>query len=518
MPKLMDACRRVVEGLLLGGDLHKLKTEASSKFCLSKVPTNLEILESALTPDERKKLLPILRRKPIRTISGVSVVAVMTSPEKCPHGKCIMCPGGPSSHFGNVPQSYTGREPASMRAVQNDFDPYRQVNNRLEQLTKIGHPIDKIELIIQGGTFTSREQKYQQWFVQRCLDAMNGADSPNLEAAVSTNDMVSTVKNIGTTIETRPDCFGEKEIGLALGYGATRVELGLQSIYDDVLVKIGRGHSVADSIEAIRRSKEAGLKVVLHVMPFLPGSNAKRDFEMFRQLFTNPNFMPDELKIYPTQVIAGTRLHEMTLSGEYAPPAERELVELLSRVKKELVPEFVRIKRILRDIPATVVEAGSKTTNLRQLLSKGCKCIRCREVGHKAYKLGIKPDFSKAELRTIEYDASGGREVFLSFVEPEHDAIIGLLRLRLSKTVATVRELHVFGSEVALGSGPAGLEAQHLGFGKRLMGEAERLAKSRGFGEIRVLSGIGVRQYYRKLGYALEGIYMLKEFARNLHE
>ncbi len=510
MPKLMDACRRVVEGLLSGGDLHKLKTEASSKFGLSKVPTNLEILES-VSPDERKKLLPLLRRKPIRTISGVSVVAVMTSPEKCPHGKCIMCPGGPSSHFGNVPQSYTGREPASMRAVQNDFDPYRQVKNRLEQLTGIGHPIDKIELIIQGGTFTSREQKYQTWFVQRCLDAMNGADSPNLEGAISTNDLSSKIKNIGTTIETRPDCFGKKEIEAALAYGTTRVELGLQSIYDDVLGKIERGHSVADSVEAIRRSKEAGFKVVLHVMPFLPGSNAKRDFEMFRQLFTNPDFMPDELKIYPTQVIAGTKLYEMTLAGEYTPPAEGELVELLSRVKKELVPEFVRIKRILRDMPATVVEAGSKTTNLRQLLSKECRCIRCREIGHKAYTLRINPDFSKAELRTIEYGASGGREVFLSFVEPECDAIIGILRLRLSKT-ATIRELHVFGSEVALDSAPSGPEAQHLGFGKRLMGEAERLAKSRGFGEIWVTSGIGVRQYYRKLGYGLEGIYMLKHF------
>lgn len=401
-----------------------------------------------------------------------------------------------------------------MRAVQNDFDPYRQVKNRLEQLTGIGHPVDKIELIIQGGTFTSREEKYQKWFVQRCLDAMNGAvDSPDLEVAISTNDLVSHVKNIGTTIETRPDCFGEKEIGLALGYGATRVELGLQSIYDDVLGKIGRGHSVRDSVEAIRRSKEAGLKVVLHVMPFLPGSNGERDFEMFKQLFTNPDFMPDELKIYPTQVIAGTRLHEMTLSGEYVPPTEGELVELLSRVKTELVPEFVRIKRILRDIPATVIEAGTKKTNLRQLLSKGCRCIRCREIGHKAYKLvGLKPDFSKAELRLIEYDASGGREVFLSFVEPECDAIIGLLRLRLSKTVATVRELHVFGSEVALGSGPAGPEAQHLGFGKRLMKEAETLAESRGFGEIRVISGIGVRQYYRKIGYALEGAYMVKHF------
>lgn len=512
MSKLTDACRHVIVGLLSGRNLHKLKTEASSKFGLSAVPTNLEILAAA-SPDERKTLLPMLRRKPIRTISGVSVVAVMTSPEKCPHGKCIMCPGGPSSHFGNVPQSYTGREPASMRAVQNDFDPYRQVKNRLEQLTGIGHPVDKIELIIQGGTFTSRERKYQEWFVQRCLDAMNGADSPDLEAAVSMNDLMSNVKNIGTTIETRPDCFGEKEIGLALGYGATRVELGLQSIYDDVLGKIGRGHSVRDSVEAIRRSKEAGLKVVLHVMPFLPGSNGERDFEMFRQLFTNPDFMPDELKIYPTQVIAGTRLHEMTLAGEYAPPTEGELVELLSRVKKELVPEFVRIKRILRDIPATVIEAGTKKTNLRQLLSKGCKCIRCREIGHKAYKLvGLKPDFSKAELRLIEYDASGGREVFLNFVEPECDAIIGLLRLRLSKTGATVRELHVFGSEVALGLDAAGLEVQHMGFGKRLMEEAETLTKSRGFGEIRVISGIGVRQYYRKLGYALEGAYMLKHF------
>ncbi|MCJ7444123.1 MAG: tRNA uridine(34) 5-carboxymethylaminomethyl modification radical SAM/GNAT enzyme Elp3 [Methanotrichaceae archaeon] len=505
--------RKIVESLLAGQIENELDLESRKKVVaeylgLSSLPSNADILSHS-EPLERKQLRMLIR-KPTRTLSGVAVIAAMTSPARCPQGTCVPCPGG-ISHFS--PQSYTGREPAAMRAEQHDFDPYRQVYARLRQLEEIGHPLDKAELIIMGGTMTARPLGYTVWFIKRCLEAMN--DYPRFNPKfnewksfwkVAKANEVANVRNIGTTFEIRPDWCRQKHIASILDIGATKVELGVQSLCDEILIKMKRGHTVHDTIEANRALRDAGLKVGFHMMPGLPGSSFEKDLEIFRDLFRDESFRPDYLKIYPTLVIKGTELYDLYIKGEYAPLDDNGAAELVARVKV-MLPRYVRLQRVQREIPSFLIEAGAKKSNLRQLAVQrlrdrglSCHCIRCREAGLKGVLQG------NFELMDDVYIACGAEEHFLSF-ENSENIMVGFLRLRLSK-VARVRELHVYGPLVPLRTRDEGW--QHRGFGARLVEAAEETARDKGFDNLEINSGIGAREYYRRLGYEFKKPYMAK--------
>ncbi len=493
-------------------DLERWKNRLAKKYRM-RMPKNSEILHR-ISKDVGEKYKGILVKKPSRTLSGVAIVAVMTSPFPCPHGKCIYCPGGPD--YGTA-QSYTGHEPAALRASQYNFDPYEQTKARIEQLNTIGHSTDKIDLIVMGGTFTARPQRYQEWFVKRAFDAMNRMDAKNLEEAQLINESAKN-RCIGLTVETRPDWFFEREIDFALKLGATRVELGIQTVYDEILEKVKRGHGIRESILATRLAKDAGFKINYHMMPGLPGSSITKDFQAFKEIFENPDFRPDMLKIYPTLVVKGTELYEMWRRGEYKSYTLEEMIELLVKVIS-IVPPWVRIQRIQRDIPAKFIEAGVKKGDLRAIVlremeKRGIRCpdIRCREVGRKGGE--------EFEMIRRDYDASKGKEVFLSFEDKNFDSIAAFLRLRLPsehahrpeiRDAAIVREVKVFGKEVPVGEKDE-KAWQHRGFGRELMNEAERIAKDEWSAKrVIVISGIGVRNYYRKIGYERLGPYMAKK-------
>ncbi len=504
--------------------LNAAKKLVSAQYGLSSLPKNSDIL-SAATEDERDIIKRLVQLKPVRTISGVAVIAVMTSPHKCPHGLCVPCPGGPESRFQS-PQSYTGYEPAALRAAQQDFDPHRQVTIRLEQLKQMGHSVDKAELIVMGGTFTSRSLCYQEWFVRRCIEAMNCFGSErcatlSLECAQAINE-TAKVRNVGITFETRPDWARKEHVDQMLKMGGTKVELGVQSTYDFVLKRMQRGHTVKDVIDANTILRDSGFKVGFHMMPGLPGSDFDMDLDMFRRIFTDPKFCPDYLKIYPTLVTEGTQLYEIWQSGEYDPLTNEDAIELICQIKM-LLPKWTRSQRIQREIPIHLIAAGVTRSNIRQLaenklgeLNKKCQCIRCREVGHAILK-GVAPRPEHIELKTMNYNACNGVEHFTSFEDIENDILIGFLRLRFShdshrpelSNAALVRELHVYGPMVPIGS-RAKDEWQHRGYGEELLNEAERIAEENGFDKIAILSGVGVREYYRKLGYKCDGPYMVK--------
>lgn len=499
--------RAVKDGTIRDRDeLQRYKIKLCGELGLEDPPSNSDILAD-VAPEDRKLLDPFLIKKPMRTASGVAVVAVMTSPHPCPHGKCSYCPGGVDS-----PQSYTGKEPAARRAERNAFDPFNQVTDRIEQLTAIGHKTDKIDLIIMGGTFTSRDPEYQEWFVRRCFDAMNGTESATIEDAHRANETAEH-RCVGLTVETRPDVFGDIQIEAAMRLGATRVELGVQILDDAVLSGVERGHG----IEAVRAStkscKDHGLKICYHIMPGLPGSSPENDLACFRRIFDDPDFRPDMLKFYPALVIAGTKLCDMWERGEYIPMDVETATELLSQMKAE-VPEYVRIQRIQRDIPVPQITAGILKSNIRQLVQermeatgRKCRCIRCREVGHTD---AVLEDETKVLKKSLVYEASGGREHFISM--EYGDSIIGYVRVRIDDSpAATVRELKVFGKVASIGED--GEDWQHRGFGRELMADAEDIARSAGKERIRITSGVGVRGYYAMLGYSQEAPYMVKRIS-----
>lgn len=449
-------------------------------------------------------------KKPTRTISGVSPIAVVIEPRKCPHGTCVYCP------TFDVPQSYTPESPAIMRAKQLDYDPYKQVKARLRAFAAMGHPTDKVELIIMGGTFLAYPVEYQYSFVKRCYDALNGKDAKDLEEAKKLNELAEH-RCVALCIETRPDVCSPEEIKRMLEFGATRCELGVQIVDDEIYERTKRGHSVEDVRKATRLLKEAGFKVGYHLMPGLPGSNRKRDIERFREIFDSEDFRPDQIKIYPTQVIRGSELEQWYKKGKYRPYSDDELVGLLVQLKS-LVPKWCRVMRVMREIPSSYLAAGTKRIDLRNVVQdemqrKGlrCRCIRCREVGFALRKGRMRQEelaISDMKLNKVEYPASNGIEIFLSF-ENSNDVIFGLCRLRLNGDgTAFVRELHVFGPEVKIGAESG--RVQHKGLGSALMKEAEKTAKERGCNKIRVISGAGVRGYYRNLGYSLEEGYMVK--------
>jgi len=502
--------------------INRLKKEISVKYRLCRIPRNSDVLK--LNHDELKERL---KRKRMRTASGVLPVAVMTSPYPCPHGKCITCPGGPASEFES-PQSYIGKEPAASRGAQHGFEPYEQVKARLHQIEEIGHDLEKVELILMGGTLTARPLDYQRWFVNRCLAALKefGEESGR------------EIRNTGITFETRPDCANEDEINQMLEMGATKVELGLQHVSDAILKTMGRGHSVEDTIRANRRVRDSGLKVGFHVMLGLPGATMEEDKQMFDEIFYNSNFKPDYLKIYPTLVVKGTELYEMWKEGEYEPICEDEAIEIISYAER-ITPKWVRIQRIQRDIPAQYIEAGVKKSNLRQMVEARmyengyrCRCIRSREAGLSRL-VGRVINEKEIKFSVESYNACKGREYFLSYEDVENDILIALLRLRFphephrdelkhsdfetgtgtgtgtGTETALVRELHVYSELVSLGERKAH-SWQHRGYGARLLSEAEEIAVYNGYRKMVVMSGIGVREYYRRFGYEREGPFMVK--------
>ena len=503
-----EIIRRISEENISKKEIQKLKTKLASEYKIE-IPGNEFILSKA---KNREKVLKKLQRKPNRTLSGVSIVAVMTSPQACPHGICLYCPQN-----SEVPQSYADGEPAVMRGKRLGFDPYKQTKIRMEQLKIIGHPTDKIDLIIMGGTFTARDIRYQEWFVKRCFDAMNNKNSKTLEEAKKNNE---TAKHrcIGLTVETRPDYMKMKEINKILDYGTTRIELGVQNPDDKIYKIVKRGHNVKDVIESTRLLKDSGLKVCYHLMPNLPGSSLKKDLEMFREIFESSDYRPDMLKIYPTLVVKNSELEEWWKEGKFRPYSDKELIDLLCKVKS-IIPKYMRIMRLERDVPIQEIVAGCKYSNLRQIIQKEmknrgliCKCIRCREVGRRlrnGWKIG------EFKLDVKKYEASQGKEFFLSY-EDENETLAAILRLRIPykpfraelKNSTIIRELHVYGSEVEIGS-RGGI--QHTGFGEKLIREAERITKENDFKKISIMSGVGVREYYRKFGYKLNGPYMTKK-------
>ena len=535
------ACRELLEKVLQGDildskQLVQAKKQVSKDHKLSSLPTNADIIMSG-NEEEQLLVRDFLRKKPVRTISGVAVIAAMTSPAPCPHGICVPCPGGPVSSFAS-PQSYMGQEPSTMRAIQCEYDPYRITTARLEQLKQIGHDIGKAELIIMGGTYSARALDYQEWYIKRCLEAMNdffgtgwregvnviGKYLPyiTLEEVQKANE-TAKVRNVGMTFETRPDWAKEGHVDILLKLGATKVEIGVQSTYDFVLSRINRGHTVADTVEANRILRDSALKVGFHMMPHLPGMDIEGDVRNFERLFKDSRFRPDYLKIYPTLVTDGTELQRMWMNGEYEALTDEKAVEMLARIKSFL-PKWVRLQRIQRDIPAYQILAGMRKSNVRQLakaaLEKNggsCQCIRCREVGHNILN-GLNPNPDNIKLVVEKYDCCGGVEHFISFEDVELDILIGFLRLRFPhdahrlelQNSALVRELHVYGSMVPVGAIAKRNDWQHRGYGAELLTYAEEVADNAGFKKISVISGIGVREYYRKQGYVLDGVYMSK--------
>jgi elongator complex protein 3 len=503
-------------------DVHRLKLAVAAKHHLQEIPSNAELI-AALKPKEKTKLGKILRRKNTRTISGVTVVAVMTKPYPCPQPEpCAYCPGGPTT---GSPQSYTGHEPAAMRGGQNSYDPYLQVRSRIDQLTAIGHRVDKIELIVMGGTFPATPLEYQHWFIQRCLDAITGTNSQNLEEAKAYAE-TSQTRNVGITVETRPDWAKQPHIDAMLDMGVTRMELGVQNPDDEIYRLVGRTHTVADVQQATQIAKDAGLKIVYHIMPGIPGSSPAKDLVAFKRVFEDPSFKPDMLKIYPCLVIDGTKTNQWYQQGTYKPYSTEEATDLIAQVKK-ILPPWVRVMRVQRDIPAGLIVAGVKKSNLRQLVhqklteeGERCRCIRCREVGHKQPDTA-KLDFENVKIQTFTYAASEGKEVFLSAEDPQSDTLIGYLRLRIpsqnahrpeitAAPSAIVRELHVYGPLVPVGKHSAGAW-QHRGFGTELLAEAERVAREDyDLKKLLVISALGTKKYYMRFGFRRDDVYVSK--------
>ncbi len=549
---MKKACRIIIDDIVNGKisarrELEVEKRQLCRELKLSRFMSNADILGYA-TDDEKEIVSDILKKKPTRTKSGVAIVAVMCHPHKCPHGRCLYCP-----ESDIAPPSYTGEEPAALRGRMYEFHPYIQCFNRLTQLKKIGHPVDKVELIIMGGTFPSRDLCYQEWFVSQCLKAMtdfgllleNNSEltldkikirslekgilktyPPNdytLISDVQKANENSKVRCVGMTFETRPDYCKKQHINRMLDYGVTRVELGVQTLSDEIYTKVKRGHDINDVIESNQLLRDSAIKVAMHMMPGL-FANQKQDLKMFKQLFSDDNFKPDMLKIYPCLVTKGSELYDMWQNGNYTPYNDEEAVDLIVEIKK-ILPKWVRTMRIQRDIPSTLIEAGVQKSNLGELVYNkleehniNCQCIRCREIGHKKTNKNYNLDDYK--LFKEAYTACGGIENFISIEDKNEESIAGFLRLRLpsenifrqeiSENTALIRELHVYGNMIQIGDKNPSI-GQHTGFGEKLLKEAENIAIDNDKNEIAIISGIGTRNYYRKFGYERKGPYMFKK-------
>ncbi|MFH1482448.1 MAG: tRNA uridine(34) 5-carboxymethylaminomethyl modification radical SAM/GNAT enzyme Elp3 [Patescibacteria group bacterium] len=542
---MIDKKRQAIAEILANNiisrdDLAKLKRQVAKKYGIN-ILYNSDILKGYKQQRKQEKIAisltleKILRKRSIRTMSGIAPVAVLTKQYPCP-GECAYCP-----NEKDVPRSYLSNEPAVMRAIRCDYDPYQQTSLRLLALENNGHKPTKIELIVIGGTWSVLPENYKYWYILQCFKAANEFKK-NQKIKSKFNSKLKTkslseallkeqkknekakYKIIGITLETRPDYINEKELLEMRILGATRVEMGVQAIDDKILKLNKRGHGVKEIIDATKLLRNFGFKITYHIMPGFPGSSAKKDLAMFKQLFSAEHFQPDQIKFYPTVVTQGSLLYKWWQEGKYKSYSDKVLQNLIVKCK-EAVPQYVRIIRLIRDIPGESIIAGNKITNLRQIMKdRGvkCKCIRCREAGEK--KLEIK----NLKLEIIKYKASGGQEYFIQAVDKIDNTLFGFCRLRLPDTkkekdllnipllnkinllldkTALIRELHVYGELVSIGQEK---KVQHSGLGKILMAEAEKIAKENNFEKIAVISGVGARGYYRKLGYRLKDSYMVK--------
>lgn len=544
---ILDIINKITE-INSDDDLGVFKRGLSKKYGFS-VLLNSDILREYRLLIEEKKiskkwqaeheelLLSLLKKRSVRTLSGIAPVAVLTKAYPCP-GKCAYCPTKP-----DVPVSYLPNEPAVMRAIRLNYNPYLQTVFRLKALENNGHEPNKIELIVIGGTWSYFPDRYKYWYILNCFKAAN--DYQKIRDEIKIKKSVRQVqpkeilkyvypaslkleelkkllkveqnKNerakyniIGLTLETRPDYLNEKELWQMRDLGCTRVEIGVQAIDDAILKLNRRGHGVFEITEASKKLKQFGFKVTYHFMPALPGSSPEKDIEMFKDLYSDERFQPDQIKFYPTTVVKGSLLYTWWKKGKYIPYKDEELKRVVVECKK-VVPEYTRIIRLIRDIPGESIEAGNKITNLRQIIKNEgilCRCIRCRETKNKIVN---KKDL---KLSVLKYKASLGEEYFISFSSKNEDILYGFCRLRIDKmsnvSPAIIRELHVYGQLVKIGDKK---KTQHSGLGKRLMAEAEKIAKKNKIKKMAVISGVGVRNYYRKLGYRLEKTYMVKKIS-----
>jgi len=469
--------------------------------------------------EEDEGLLAKIRMKPTRTLSGVTTVTVLTRYHPCP-GECIFCP-----QEEKMPKSYLSGEPGAMRGLQHEFDPYAQVRNRIKALKAVGHPTDKIELLILGGSFSAYPRDYQEWFVRRCFDAMNEVnpqDDPNFEslAEAQARNVHAEHRNVGMVIETRPDLVHPEALTWYRHLGVTKVQMGAQSLDDRILKLNKRGHTAQETLDATALLRAGGFKVVLHWMPNLLGATPESDREDFVHLWGEGAYCPDELKIYPCQLLADTELYEKWQQGAYQPYPEAVLLDLIADIKTT-VPRYCRINRIIRDIPATYIVAGNKNSSLRQNVQQEmkrrgthCECVRCREVR------GKRVSAEKMALHDLVYHPADAEEHFLSF-DTRDDKLAGFLRLSLPgdtratgivdlEDAAIIREVHVYGLSLEVGEERKGI-AQHSGLGTRLIEEAEAIARRQGFRKLAVIAAVGTRAYYAGRGFKMDKLYMVKD-------
>ena len=516
------ACTEISQCLLQISEPTKIQAKIEikricTKYSLDRIPKNYEIL-STVNGKSYEKLQNVLLKKPVKTASGVAIIALMPKPYACPHGRCTYCPGG--IEF-NTPNSYTGKEPVTINAIKNQYEPSIQITSKLNQLKIFGHHTTKIELVIVGGTFLFMPINYQENFIKSCYDALNGFESPNLQIAMKNNEKAKN-RNVGFTIETKPDYCKKEHVDLMLSYGITRVEIGVQSLHERVYKIVNRGHDYNDVIDSFQISKDSGYKIVAHMMPGLPTMTPSDDINDFKKLFNDSDLKPDMLKIYPSLVLENTALYDDFIAKKYIPYSDEEMLTVLTEAKK-IVPKWVRIMRVQREITPNEIQAGPKLGNLRQIIHKrlkdqgySCKCIRCREAG-----LSRKNTPSELlKLGREEYNSSKGREIFISF-DDNDEIIYGFLRLRkpselahrneITQNSCIVRELHVFGKSMKIGEHEENT-IQHSGLGRKLMDEAEKISKEDfDAKKLLVISAIGTREYYKKLGYSLDGPYMSKQ-------
>ncbi len=510
-----EAIDYIIDRILNHGetDIARLKSEAAKKFGLEKTLKTSDIFQHIPKEKMTKEIHVLLKRKPMRTLSGVTPIAVMIRPEGSCNWQCIYCP-----FTGKAAKSYTGDEPAALRSRQNDYDAFKQARARLHQFEIGGHATDKCEVIVMGGTFLAMDKGYKTGFIKGIYDALNETKSDSIEDAKLINE-TAPHRVVGLTIETRPDVCTKEHIDEVLSYGATRVELGVQHPDDDLYKRTKRGHLTHHVVSATTNLKNAAFKVLYHVMPGQPGSSPQKDIEMVRRLFSDQSFRPDMVKIYPTLVIKGTELYDQMQRGEFEPYSSEEAADVISEFYRH-IPRYVRVMRIQRDIPAPNIADGVKKSNLREMVEERIRRknivpqeIRMREIGLTKRKFD-EDDFS---LKRLDYGANGGREVFLSYENKDHSVIAGFIRLRIPHEshrkeidahTALIRELHVYGEEAAL---RARATVQHQGIGSALLSEAERIAQEEfDKRKVAVISGLGVREYYYRKGYSRDGPYVSK--------
>jgi elongator complex protein 3 len=530
-PQKLELAHRLLEKIREGADVmallrrHPLEGGGYLNKAALVAAYNEMVAAGTIEPDGA--LLERIRMKPMRTLSGVTTVTVLTKPYPCP-GKCIFCPTDV-----RMPKSYLPDEPGAMRALEHAFDPFTQVESRIRALTNLGHPTDKIELLILGGTWSSYRRDYQEWFVKRCFDAMNNvnedkykiepkekASNPDVELAKAQAINESSLhRNVGLVIETRPDEINPDEIQWLRHLGVTKVQMGAQSFDDHVLEINKRGHDVECTREATALLRAAGFKIVLHWMPNLLGATPQSDREDFARMWED--FCPDEIKIYPNQLLANAELYEYWQRGEFHPYTTDDLVDLIADIKPT-IPRYCRVNRVIRDIPGNNVVEGNTRTSLRQdvqaemkVRGTRCQCIRCREVK------GTVVELSSLQLHDFAYQAGKAEEHFVSF-NTSDDGLAGFIRLSLPSKespetgmadlngAALIREVHVYGQSLAVGAEKTGA-AQHVGLGTRLLEEAESIARANGFGQLAVISAVGTRQYYLDRGFERGEYYLVKK-------